>query len=269
MFAGVCVCVPSAKALHQLISEQVLNGLTMLLLLPPQDDLRGRNLSDSGERPYALAKTYLLMGLTRELARRLEGSGVDVIAGATTGCATAPFSWTAALSSSLQLSCLSLLVVVCKQLLASSSLPVLLPASWAVLTVCQGTAQCRISTAWRGSCWRSVIADCMEATFCAPSFLPAVHPGVTNSSWYKKADDDTYLFSWVISRVLSVLPWLGVGQPTGAGAISSIYVSGASGSRSGSSVAGARAVSGAASKCTTVQGDATCICTVLQLHTAA
>lgn len=49
--------------------------------LRPQDDLRGRNLTDSGERPYALSKTYILMALTRELARRLEGTGVDVIGG--------------------------------------------------------------------------------------------------------------------------------------------------------------------------------------------
>jgi hypothetical protein len=50
-------------------------------LLLPQDDLRGRGLTDSGERPYVMAKTYLLMANTRELARRMEGTGVDVIAG--------------------------------------------------------------------------------------------------------------------------------------------------------------------------------------------
>jgi hypothetical protein len=54
-----------------------------VLRVPPplQDDLRGRSLTDSGERPYVLSKSYLLMGNTRELARRCEGSGVDVIAG--------------------------------------------------------------------------------------------------------------------------------------------------------------------------------------------
>jgi hypothetical protein len=44
------------------------------------DDLRGAGLTDSGERPYTLSKTYILMA-ARELARRLEGSGVDVITG--------------------------------------------------------------------------------------------------------------------------------------------------------------------------------------------
>lgn len=53
----------------------------------------------------------------------------------------------------------------------------------------------------------------------------AVHPGVTDSSWYLKADTQSYTFSWVIHRVRSVAPFIGVGQPTGAGAISSIYVS--------------------------------------------
>lgn len=46
-----------------------------------QDDLRGRTLPDSGERAYALSKSYMLMAGTRELARRLEGTGVEVIAG--------------------------------------------------------------------------------------------------------------------------------------------------------------------------------------------
>lgn len=46
-----------------------------------QDDLRGRSLTDSGERPYVLSKSYVLMANTRELARRCEGSAVDIIAG--------------------------------------------------------------------------------------------------------------------------------------------------------------------------------------------
>lgn len=55
--------------------------------------------------------------------------------------------------------------------------------------------------------------------------LLSVHPGVTDSSWYKKADNEAYLFSWIISRVRAVAPFIGVGQPTRSGAISSIYVS--------------------------------------------
>jgi hypothetical protein len=51
----------------------------VLLLL--QDDLRGHHLPDSGERAYVISKTYILMATTRELARRLEGTGVDVMAG--------------------------------------------------------------------------------------------------------------------------------------------------------------------------------------------
>lgn len=47
----------------------------------PWGDLRGATLPDSGERAYTLSKTYILMA-ARELARRLEGSGVDVITGA-------------------------------------------------------------------------------------------------------------------------------------------------------------------------------------------
>lgn len=46
----------------------------------PWGDLRGRQLTDSGDRPYTLAKLFMLMA-TRELARRLEGTGVDVFAG--------------------------------------------------------------------------------------------------------------------------------------------------------------------------------------------
>lgn len=46
------------------------------------DDIKGQRLADSGERSYVIAKTMLLMS-TRELARRLEGSGVDVMAGET------------------------------------------------------------------------------------------------------------------------------------------------------------------------------------------
>lgn len=46
----------------------------------PYNDIQGYNLKDSGERPYVMTKTMLLMAQTRELARRLEGTGVDVIA---------------------------------------------------------------------------------------------------------------------------------------------------------------------------------------------
>lgn len=46
----------------------------------PWHDLRGASLRDSGERPYTLSKLYILMA-ARELARRLEGSGVDVLTG--------------------------------------------------------------------------------------------------------------------------------------------------------------------------------------------
>jgi NAD(P)-dependent dehydrogenase (short-subunit alcohol dehydrogenase family) len=45
-----------------------------------QNDLRGARLNNSGEEAYVQAKTLLLMA-TRELARRLEGTGVNVIAG--------------------------------------------------------------------------------------------------------------------------------------------------------------------------------------------
>lgn len=47
----------------------------------PWDDLRGHSLPDGGERSYVMSKTFILMATTRELARRLEGTGVDVIAG--------------------------------------------------------------------------------------------------------------------------------------------------------------------------------------------
>jgi hypothetical protein len=47
----------------------------------PWHDLRGATFPDSGERPYTISKTFVLM-TARELARRLEGSGVDVFAGA-------------------------------------------------------------------------------------------------------------------------------------------------------------------------------------------
>jgi hypothetical protein len=49
----------------------------------PWHDLRGATLPDSGERAYTLSKVYILMA-ARELARRLEGSSVDVLAGAAT-----------------------------------------------------------------------------------------------------------------------------------------------------------------------------------------
>lgn len=54
-----------------------------VLLLLLQDDLRGHHLPDSGERAYVISKTYILMSTTRELARRLEGTAVDVMAGNT------------------------------------------------------------------------------------------------------------------------------------------------------------------------------------------
>ncbi len=54
--------------------------------------------------------------------------------------------------------------------------------------------------------------------------LPAVHPGIADSTWYLKSDDK-YMFSWVVSKVRSVAPWVGCGQPVKSGAISSIYVS--------------------------------------------
>jgi hypothetical protein len=47
----------------------------------PWDDLRGHSLPDSGERAYVMSKTFILMATTRELARCLEGTGVDVLAG--------------------------------------------------------------------------------------------------------------------------------------------------------------------------------------------
>eukprot|EP00879_Flechtneria_rotunda_P014905 GHRR01015573.1.p1 GENE.GHRR01015573.1~~GHRR01015573.1.p1 ORF type:complete len:335 (+),score=75.55 GHRR01015573.1:764-1768(+) len=60
----------------------VAEQLSMLALYTTKihwDDLRGRHLPDSGERPYTISKVYILME-SRELARRLEGTGVDVIA---------------------------------------------------------------------------------------------------------------------------------------------------------------------------------------------
>jgi hypothetical protein len=38
-----------------------------------------------------------------------------------------------------------------------------------------------------------------------------------------KSDDNAYFFSWVIAKVRSVIPWLGVGQPCTSGAVSTIY----------------------------------------------
>lgn len=52
-----------------------------------QDNLRGQSLPDGGERSYVMSKTLLLMATTRELARRLEGTGVDVVAGERQGTA--------------------------------------------------------------------------------------------------------------------------------------------------------------------------------------
>eukprot|EP00775_Hariotina_reticulata_P007962 gene7963-8160_t len=60
------------------VSEQL--GLLALYTAPLHiDDIKGQRLADSGERSYVIAKTMLLM-FTRELARRLEGSGMDVMA---------------------------------------------------------------------------------------------------------------------------------------------------------------------------------------------
>eukprot|EP00879_Flechtneria_rotunda_P001180 GHRR01001327.1.p1 GENE.GHRR01001327.1~~GHRR01001327.1.p1 ORF type:complete len:457 (+),score=134.36 GHRR01001327.1:109-1479(+) len=56
----------------------IFTGYTLPTL--PFDDIPGYKLKDSGERPYAISKLFLVMGQTRELARRLEGTGVDVIA---------------------------------------------------------------------------------------------------------------------------------------------------------------------------------------------
>jgi hypothetical protein len=69
---------------------------------------------------------------------------------------------------------------------------------------------------------------CMPPTppYPPPLLPPAVHPGIADTTWYLKSDDK-YAFSWVISRVRSVAPFLGCGQPASCGAISSIYVSGA------------------------------------------
>jgi hypothetical protein len=53
----------------------------------------------------------------------------------------------------------------------------------------------------------------------------AVHPGFADSTWYMKSDPDAYFFSWVIAKVRSVIPKLGVGQPCTSGSISSIYAS--------------------------------------------
>lgn len=68
------------------ISEQL--GLFALYTPTiPYDDIQGYNLgTDSGEKPYVIAKTHILMASTRELAKRLEGSGVDVIAGEHHSC---------------------------------------------------------------------------------------------------------------------------------------------------------------------------------------
>lgn len=63
MFAGVCAAKQAQKRYASSCKSKHLTA-AHLLLLSPQDDLRGRNLSDSGERPYALSKTYLLMSLT-------------------------------------------------------------------------------------------------------------------------------------------------------------------------------------------------------------
>lgn len=43
----------------------------------PWQDLKGEQLTDSGERPYILAKVYLMM-FSKELSKKLAGSNVDV-----------------------------------------------------------------------------------------------------------------------------------------------------------------------------------------------
>lgn len=54
--------------------------LTPYTLSMPYNDIPGHQLRDSGERPYVLSKTMVLMAGTREMAKRLEGTGVDVFA---------------------------------------------------------------------------------------------------------------------------------------------------------------------------------------------
>lgn len=58
---------------------------------------------------------------------------------------------------------------------------------------------------------------------CCCCCLLAVHPGFADSTWYLKSDNEAYFFSWLIAKVRSVIPWLGVGQPCTTGAISTIY----------------------------------------------
>lgn len=55
----------------------------------------------------------------------------------------------------------------------------------------------------------------------------AVHPGVADSTWYLKSDNDSYLFSWLVDKARSILgpEWVRVGQPLATGAISIIYAS--------------------------------------------
>lgn len=74
------------------ISEQL--GLFALYTPSiPYDDIPGYNLGDdSGEKPYVMAKTHILMATSRELAKRLEGTGVDVIAGETAASEIGPAS---------------------------------------------------------------------------------------------------------------------------------------------------------------------------------
>lgn len=68
----------------------------------------------------------------------------------------------------------------------------------------------------------SIIAN-MACVFVT-AVLYAVHPGIADSTWYLKSDD-AYTFSWIVSKIRSVAPWVGCGQPVKSGAISSIYVS--------------------------------------------
>lgn len=68
----------------------------------------------------------------------------------------------------------------------------------------------------------SIIAN-MACVFVT-AVLCAVHPGIADSTWYLKSDD-AYTFSWIVSKIRSVAPWVGCGQPVKSGAISSIYVS--------------------------------------------
>jgi len=92
---------------------------------------------------------------------------------------------------------------------------------------CTASATCTHNCRSQVYNWRLVVHGSLcDGRLLLPVvlLLPAVHPGITDSTWYLKSDD-AYLFSRIVSRVRSVAPFLGCGQPVGAGAISSIYVS--------------------------------------------